>query len=116
MEHGFFIGHPTAACGPIKLVEYRVNTKQQSISGSLVEGIVYYDCFILENKKNALYYYPTTAATTGVCVMNLNIIPEDMRRGILNLQQYYELNQIMKNKDRYYYWESCRRSNLFLRH
>ena len=44
--------------------------------------------------------------------MTLNRISEDMRRDILNLQQYYELTKRMKDNDRYHYWESRRKSNL----
>lgn len=47
--------------------------------------------------------------------MTLNRIPEDMRKDVLNLQLYYELTERMKNNDRYYYWESKRRSNLYLK-
>ncbi len=44
--------------------------------------------------------------------MNLNRIPECMRKDIIDLQQYHELTQRMKNNDRYHYWESHRLSNL----
>ncbi|WP_162920246.1 hypothetical protein [Clostridium fermenticellae] len=47
--------------------------------------------------------------------MTLNRIPEDMRKDILNLQLYYELTERMKNNDRYHYWESRRRSNLYFK-
>lgn len=47
--------------------------------------------------------------------MNLNRIPEYMKKDVAALQQYYELTQRMKNNDKYYYWESCRRSNLYFK-
>lgn len=47
--------------------------------------------------------------------MTLNRVPEDMRKDILNLQLYYELTERMKNNDRYHYWESRRRSNLYFK-
>lgn len=47
--------------------------------------------------------------------MTFNRVPEDMRKDILNLQQYYELTERKKNNDRYYYWESCRRNNLYFK-
>ncbi|AZV58941.1 hypothetical protein [Clostridium sp. AWRP] len=58
VSSGFLIGHPMATCSPVKLAEYKVNDSPQGISGSLVEGRFYYDCFILNNKKTALYFYP----------------------------------------------------------
>ena len=49
------IGHPVAVTSPIKLAEYKINDTPQGISGSLVEGRLYYDAFVLNNKKKALY-------------------------------------------------------------
>ena len=54
---GFLIAHPVATTAPVKLAEYKVHVDVPGISGSLVEGRVYYDAFVLENKKNALYYH-----------------------------------------------------------
>lgn len=55
---GFTIGHPVACTAPVKLAEYKVNPNPQGISGALVEGRVYYDAFVLENKADALYHHP----------------------------------------------------------
>lgn len=52
---GFFITHPIATVGPVKLAEYKVHDKPQGVSGWLVEGRVRYDAFVLDNKKNAIY-------------------------------------------------------------
>ena len=53
---GFLISHPMAAPSPTKLAEYKVNTNAPGISGSLVEGRVVFDCFVLENKADFIYY------------------------------------------------------------
>ena len=53
---GFLISHPMAAPSPTKLAEYKVNTNAPGISGSLVEGRVVFDCFVLENKADCIYY------------------------------------------------------------
>ena len=53
----FVISHPMACCSPVKLAEYKVHTDAPGISGELVEGRVYYDAFILENKKKAIYVH-----------------------------------------------------------
>ena len=41
---------------PVKLEDYKIHEDPPGISGSLVEGRVCYDAFILENKKKAIYY------------------------------------------------------------
>ena len=40
----------------MNLAEYKIHTDAPGISGSLVEGRVYYDAFVLDNKKDAIYY------------------------------------------------------------
>ena len=52
---GFMIAHPCATVAPTKLEDYKIHEDAPGISGSLVEGRVCYDAFVLENKKNAIY-------------------------------------------------------------
>ena len=52
----FLITHRVATTAPVKLAEYKIHTDAPGISGSLVEGRVYYDAFVLDNKKDAIYY------------------------------------------------------------
>lgn len=54
---GFLYGHPMATCAPIKIADYKIHRDPPGLSGSLVEGRVNYDAFVLENKTNALYYH-----------------------------------------------------------
>lgn len=56
---GFMIAHPCAAVAPTKLEQYNVHRDPPFISGSLVEGRITYDCFVLENKSKAIYYQAT---------------------------------------------------------
>lgn len=56
---GFMIAHPCATVAPVKLEEYKIHQDPPGISGALVEGRICYDAFILENKKNAIYYQET---------------------------------------------------------
>ena len=51
----FMIAHPIATVRPVKLAEYKIHTEPQGVSGSLVEGRVYYDAFVLDNKADAIY-------------------------------------------------------------
>ena len=55
-DFGFIICHPFATVAPTKLEDYRIHLDPPGISGSLVEGRICYDAFILDNKKNAIYY------------------------------------------------------------
>lgn len=57
---GFMIAHPSATVCPVKLEDYRVHENPPGISGSLVEGRICYDAFVLDNKKMGIYYQATT--------------------------------------------------------
>lgn len=53
---GFMLCHPCACVAPTKLEDYKIHVDPPGISGSLVEGRIVYDAFILDNKKKAIYY------------------------------------------------------------
>lgn len=55
-DFGFMICHPCATVAPSKLEDYKIHEDPPGISGSLVEGRIVYDAFVLENKANAIYY------------------------------------------------------------
>lgn len=61
-DFGFMIAHPVATVAPTKLEDYRVHQDPPGISGSLVEGRICYDAFVLDNKKDAIYYQAKTTA------------------------------------------------------
>lgn len=56
---GFMIAHPCATVAPIKLTDYKIHEDPPGISGSLVEGRIAYDAFVLDNKIKAIYYQAT---------------------------------------------------------
>ncbi len=58
---GFMIAHPCATVAPTKLEDYKIHQDPPGISGSLVEGRICYDAFVLDNKKNAIYYQANQA-------------------------------------------------------
>ena len=58
-KFGFMIAHPVATVAPSKLTDYRIHNDPPGISGDLVEGRIVYDAFVLDNKKNAIYYQAT---------------------------------------------------------
>ena len=53
---GFMVAHPVATVAPVKLEDYTIHENPPGISGSLVEGRVCYDAFVLDNKVMAIYY------------------------------------------------------------
>lgn len=56
---GFMIAHPCATVAPTKLEDYKIHQDPPGISGSLVEGRICYDAFVLDNKAKAIYYQET---------------------------------------------------------
>ncbi len=54
---GFMLVHPSATVAPVKLEDYTVHENPPGISGSLVEGRICYDAFVLDNKKKGIYYH-----------------------------------------------------------
>lgn len=55
-DFGFLVVHPCATVAPTKLEDYKTHQDPPGISGSLVEGRICYDTFVLDNKKDAIYY------------------------------------------------------------
>lgn len=62
---GFMVAHPCATVAPVKLEDYTVHENPPGISGALVEGRIVYDAFVLDSKKEAIYYQaqPVTTST-----------------------------------------------------
>ena len=58
---GFMLAHPCATVAPTKLEDYKVHEDPPGISGSLVEGRICYDAFVLDNKVKAIYYQERAA-------------------------------------------------------
>lgn len=56
----FMIVHPSATVAPTKLEDYRIHKDPPGISGSLVEGRICYDAFVLDNKKKGIFYQEGT--------------------------------------------------------
>lgn len=53
---GFLVAHPCATVAPVKLEDYTIHENPPGISGSLVEGRICYEAFVLDNKAKAIYY------------------------------------------------------------
>ena len=48
------IAHKSAMVSPVKLAEYKTHIDPPGINGTLVEGRIYYDAFVLANKANGI--------------------------------------------------------------
>jgi N4-gp56 family major capsid protein len=53
----FFVTHRMATTAPVKLSEYKIHDNPPGINGWLVEGRLYHDAFVLDNKKKAIYVH-----------------------------------------------------------
>lgn len=53
----FLITHKIAATAPKQLADYKIHDNPPGISGYLVEGRLIYDCFVLNEKADAIYYH-----------------------------------------------------------
>lgn len=53
----FVLANRAAACAPVKLSEFKVHDNPPGINGFLVEGRVYYDAFVLNNKAKGIYVH-----------------------------------------------------------
>lgn len=60
---GFMLSHKCATVAPTKLADYKIHLNPPGISGSLTEGRIVYDAFVLDNKKKAIYYQQNSAST-----------------------------------------------------
>ena len=56
---GFMIAHSVATVAPVKLESYVIHENPPGINGSLIEGRLNYDAFILDNKAKAVLYQAT---------------------------------------------------------
>lgn len=57
----FMVSHKVATTQAIKLAEYKVRADVPFVSGTLVEGRIYYTAFVRNNKKDAIYVSTSSA-------------------------------------------------------
>ncbi len=53
----FLLTHKVAATAPKQLNDYKIHDDPPGISGWLVEGRLIYDCFVFNEKADAIYYH-----------------------------------------------------------
>ena len=47
----FIITHPICSPAPVKIQDYKIHDDPPGIAGRLIEGLIYHDCFVFDNKK-----------------------------------------------------------------
>ena len=52
----YLLTHPVAATAPKQLEDFKIHDNPPGISGWLVEGRLIYDCFVLNEKADAVFY------------------------------------------------------------
>lgn len=57
----FFVTNKIATTAPVKLSEYKIHDNPPGINGWLVEGRLYHDAFVIDNKKKAIYVHKSGA-------------------------------------------------------
>ena len=79
----FLLAHNGAIVAPKQLEEYKTHEDPPGISGTLCEGRVLYDCFVLNEKSDGIYFhggqsilkqlrFMTAAAADGMCKIIMN--------------------------------------------
>lgn len=64
----FLLVHPSAATAPKQLNDHKIHDNPPGINGWLVEGRVVYDCFVLNEKADGLYYHGSQAVLKDLIV------------------------------------------------
>ena len=64
----YIITHPSAMISPKKISDYKQHENPQGINGWLVEGRLYFDAFVLKNKRWAIYVSKANVYTTTFTV------------------------------------------------
>lgn len=87
----FVITHSIATVAPTKLETYKIHEDAPGIDGWLVEGRIYFDAFVLDNKKNAIGSHWDAQAnipeTAGVPVTPPENIPNVDRTPSIHLNK-----------------------------
>ena len=79
----FLLVHKDAIVAPRQLEEYKTHVDPPGISGTLCEGRVLYDCFVLDEKVGGIYFhggqsilkplnFMTKAGSNGMCIILMN--------------------------------------------
>ena len=73
----FLLMHPSAATAPKQLEEYKTHADPVGVSGWIIEGRVIYDCFVLNEKADAIFYHGGISALKALNVVVSQFEDED---------------------------------------
>lgn len=65
----FMIVHKSAATAPKQLQDYKIHDNPPGINGWLCEGRCVYDCFVLNEKADGIYYHGKQGVLKNIAVM-----------------------------------------------
>lgn len=85
----FIITHSIAATAPKQLEEYKIHDNPPGISGYLVEGRFIYDCFVLNEKADGVYYHDGQSILKA---LNVITAPASARKCIVIVNGSKELS------------------------
>ena len=83
----FIITNKSATTSPVKLSEYKIHDNPPGINGWLIEGRVYYDAFVLNNKKPSIYVHKAVADEDTDDDPDLNPDPDPDDDGVVDPEQ-----------------------------
>lgn len=97
----FLLTHPVAATAPKQLEDFKIHDNPPGLSGWLVEGRLLYDCFIFDEKADAIYYQ--SGAET---LRELSVLTAATAAGKTTIQ----VNAELEGSKRYYVTAATRKA------
>ena len=105
---GAIITHPYVSVAPEQLKDYKIHDNPPGINGWLCEGRIIYDCFVLDNKLDGIYYIGLDGVSRN---MNVITVPNyktafsttQSNTATLVIQDYEVTDPISGSAFSYYY-------------
>lgn len=79
----FLLVHPSAATAPKQLETYKTHDDPPGISGWLVEGRVVYDCFVLNEKADGVYYHGSQGVLKSLAVQTAPVAESNAQTAVI---------------------------------
>lgn len=79
----FLLVHPSAATAPKQLEDYKIHDNPPGINGWLVEGRTIYDCFVLDNKADGIYYHGSQGVLKALSVMTAPVATSSSQTSVI---------------------------------
>ena len=79
----FILVHPSAATAPKQLEDYKIHDNPPGINGWLCEGRAIYDCFVLNEKADAIYYHGSQGVLKTLTVMTAPVAESSAQTAVI---------------------------------